>query len=93
MNVSYRNQPGEDYFESGPRIAVEIVSDSNSTAEMELKVNEYLASGTAEVWLLYPRSPRAWIYRGTRNIAEPQDHLSSPLLPGFRIGMRELLSR
>ena len=40
-------------YPKAPEICVEIVSPSNSTQEMEEKINLYLAKGAMEVWLVY----------------------------------------
>ena len=40
-------------------LAVEIVSPSNSAAEMERKVGEYLAAGSQRVWAVYTATANA----------------------------------
>jgi Uma2 family endonuclease len=42
-------------YPKAPEICVEIVSPSNSKAEMELKVELYLAKGALEVWIVSSR--------------------------------------
>ena len=50
----------DDGFVPGaPDIAVEVVSPSNTAAEMERKVSEYLAAGSQRVWVIYPATRRA----------------------------------
>jgi Uma2 family endonuclease len=39
-----------------PDLAVEVISESESAADAETKVQEYLNSGVAEVWQVYPRT-------------------------------------
>ncbi len=90
VSVSAAGQNGEDYFEGAPLIAIEIVSDSNTAAEMEAKTDVLLAHGAAEVWLIYPRTQRAWIYRASGS-AERVDSLSSTLLPGFKADLSDIL--
>lgn len=91
VSVSAPDQRGEDYFEGAPIIAIEIVSDSNTAAEMESKTEEFLANGAAEVWMIYPKSRRAWIYRSTSAAARVES-LSTPLLPEFRMELGDLLA-
>lgn len=63
VSVTHRNQPGDDYYEDAPALAVEVISERNSAAETAGKVEEYLGHGAKEVWVLYPRQQRLWIYR------------------------------
>ena len=42
-------------YPKAPEICVEIVSPSNSKAEIENKVNLYLAKGAHEVWIVYEK--------------------------------------
>jgi Uma2 family endonuclease len=91
VSVTHQGQPGEDYFEGAPAVAVEIISDSNTAAQMDVKVEEYLSHGGLEVWLLYPQTRRAWRYRQRDRGAEMcAESLSSALLPGVSINLMEL---
>ena len=47
------------FVPGAPDIAVEVVSPSNTAAEMERKVAEYLAAGSQRVWVVYPPTPTA----------------------------------
>ncbi|MGQ0618598.1 MAG: Uma2 family endonuclease [Panacagrimonas sp.] len=40
-------------YDEAPEICVEVVSKSNSRAEMGMKVDLYLAAGAIEVWLVF----------------------------------------
>lgn len=46
----------ESYWEIAPDLAVEIVSPSESAAEVREKVRDYLVAGTALVGVIYPRT-------------------------------------
>jgi Uma2 family endonuclease len=63
VSISHAGQPGRDYFEGSPRLAVEVVSESNSAEEIDGKVEDYLAHGAVEVWVIYPERRHMWIYR------------------------------
>jgi Uma2 family endonuclease len=63
VSIPYRDQPCGDYFESAPALAVEVISESNSAAQMDRKMKVYLANGGAEVWLVYPDTRCIWVYR------------------------------
>jgi Uma2 family endonuclease len=45
-------------FTTAPEICVEVVSPSSSRKEVREKIAGYLATGAAEVWIVYPQSQR-----------------------------------
>lgn len=76
-----------------PDLAIEIVSPSNSAADIQAKVREYLRAGARLVWVVYP---------DTRTVAV-QDSLESArffddggvlpggdVLPGLEIPVAEI---
>ena len=69
-----------------PDIAVEVISESETAAAAETKVQEYLAAGVQEVWQFYPRSERVWVHLSDHayNLSADQT-LQTPLLPGFSV--------
>lgn len=80
-----------ELLDFAPDLAVEVISTSETAAEMEKKVQQYLRAGVAEVWQVYPES-RVVLVRtkaGVRELHE-EDILESPVLPGFRVGISEL---
>ncbi len=64
-DVSFRLVPRSErrqrvgFLAGPPDIAVEVVSPSNTAAEMERKVREYLAAGAQRVWAVYPTTSAA----------------------------------
>lgn len=76
-----------------PDLAVEVVSPSNTLAEIQEKVLDYLDAGTALVWVVEPRGLRVTTYRSRSDIRilGPEDRLdAADVVPGFRIGITEL---
>src|SRR5262249_31520656 len=53
------------FYLGAPLSAFEIVSASETAADLDEKVTEYLANGAAEVWLIYPRKGHAWVYEAS----------------------------
>jgi Uma2 family endonuclease len=54
-----RLPPGFDFarpFPGAPDLAIEVVSPGDAAEEIDAKVQAYLAHGTAQVWVFYPRS-------------------------------------
>jgi Uma2 family endonuclease len=89
VSIPYRDQPRGDYFESAPALAVEVISESNTAAQMARKVKIYLTNGSAEVWLVYPNTRSVWIYR-EGHAEEFESVLHSSLLPGLDIDLSQL---
>jgi Uma2 family endonuclease len=76
------------YPSDGPVLAVEVVSPSNTAADMERKVAQYLAAGSQEVWLVYPDTRRVHVYlngeRGSK-VFEENEHFTSTLGCDFEV--------
>jgi Uma2 family endonuclease len=90
LSITHRDQPGEDYYQDAPLIAIEIISESEAAKDVDAKAKEYLAHGSREVWLIYPITRRAWICRpGT--VAIEEQSIRSELLPGVEIPLDQIL--
>jgi Uma2 family endonuclease len=89
VSIPYRDHPGGDYFESAPALAVEVISESNTAAQMARKVKTYLTNGGAEVWLVYPDTRCVWVYH-EGHAEEFQGVLRSSLLPGLELDLTQL---
>ena len=78
-----------------PTLAVEVLSESNTAAEMRQKCREYFESGSKLVWLVDPPTRTVAIYTGPTT--EPDQTLSETdsldagdALPGFTIPVADL---
>jgi Uma2 family endonuclease len=77
-----------------PDLAVEILSEGNTPAEMKRKVGEYFDAGVRLVWLIDPKKRAARIYTAPhRSIAirEDQSLDGGDVLPGFTVSLAGLL--
>ena len=86
----------EGVWRRPPDLAVEVVSPTNAAAEIEQKVAEYLAAGSAEVWVVYPRTRTVVVHRadGTaRRLGEDDEIDGGEVLPDFRTPVRSLFTR
>ena len=76
------------YLPFAPDLAVEVVSPSDSFADVETKARMWLDHGAQVVWVVEPDSRRVLIYepgRDRRNLSE-DDALEAPkILPGFSV--------
>jgi Uma2 family endonuclease len=57
-----RERPTEPIPDLAPALAVEILSEGNTRAEMRRKVKEYFVSGVRVVWLVDPRKRTVRVY-------------------------------
>lgn len=76
-----------------PDFAVELLSPSDSVAEIRAKCEEYIENGAALVWLIDPAQRAATIYRPGAEpieIYSAQSLDASPELPGFVLDLSEL---
>jgi Uma2 family endonuclease len=88
--------PTTGFWRLAPDLAVEVVSPSNTAAEIREKVLEYLASGSRLVWVVDPATRSVSAYRSRRDISlltEDDALEGGDVLPGFRLPIAELLER
>jgi Uma2 family endonuclease len=81
------------FVPGAPDIAVEVVSPSDTAAELEQKVAEYLAAGSLRVWVVYPSSLRVTIRRPDGSaISYSGDAVieDEELLPGFSLPLGDI---
>jgi Uma2 family endonuclease len=93
VSIAHAGQPGRDYFEGSPCLAVEVVSENNSVEEIDCKVEDYLAHGAAEVWVIYPERRHLWIYRSGGQGEVHAGSFESRLLAHQRFDLDEILRK
>ena len=84
----------DGYLEGAPAVAVEVVSDSNTPTRLNLKMEQYFAHGSEEVWIVYPKFGTVQIHYPTGNsqtVAEGE--LRSALFPGLSIPVDSFIPR
>jgi Uma2 family endonuclease len=82
----------ERRFEGAPDLAVEVISPSETAADIAHKVGQYLHAG-AVVWVVYPKDQTVNVFEPSKvaRVVERGDLLEAPgLLPGFSVPMAEL---
>ena len=88
-----RSGDPEGYFEEAPRLAVEIISPSNTAQSVDRKLARYFEYGSEEVWVFYPASRRVWLYRRNQRVAiEQRDVLESKMFPGWKLDLAEIFA-
>jgi Uma2 family endonuclease len=84
-----------------PALVAEVHSKSSRRLDLVIKRERYELSGIQEYWVLDPYRDTANVFRrrGDRFApplplaAETDDRLTTPLLPGFKLPLRELFAR
>ena len=73
------------FFVGTPELAVEVVSPSNTAQDIEVKVDQFLAAGGIEVWVVYPTMRSVRIYRpgGLAHKLSDRDTITFDLFPGW----------
>jgi Uma2 family endonuclease len=84
------------WLQASPDLAVEVVSPNDSAADLDVKIHQYLESGTKTVWVVYPQTRRVMIYgsSGVRAELSEEMALTDPdLLPGFSIPVSDIFPK
>ena len=79
-----------------PDLAVEVLSESNTDAEMKRKLGEYFQAGVRLVWIVDGKARTVNVYTGTEEfvvLAEEQTLDGGAVLPGFTLGLKELFGK
>ena len=82
VSLTHPHQSSSKYLEGAPLLAFEVVSESERPGRRDRKVKLLLQHGAGEVWLIYPKTRDAYIYKP--NLPTPIHETSaihSDLLP------------
>lgn len=64
LSVTWPDQPLEnDYLTGAPMLAVEILSPSNTAAQVERKLTLFFQEGSQEIWVIDPKRQTVTVYR------------------------------
>lgn len=84
---------GNRFVAGTPDIAVEVMSPSNTSADIERKIAEYLAAGSQRVWVAYPSSRTVAIHHpngATITYSDDDVITDEVLLPGFSLPLTDI---
>jgi Uma2 family endonuclease len=84
-------EPDEQIFNKPPFVCVEILSRDDTLESTQTKIDDYLNFGVAYVWVLNPRSRRAWIYR-KGSIEEAQDGVLRTENPTLTVSLKDIFA-
>jgi Uma2 family endonuclease len=85
----------EGYWPGAPDLAVEVISPSDTYADVQEKVFDWLEAGTRMVILVMPRKRGVTVYRSLTDMVMLTEHDTldgGEVVPGWKIPVRELFS-
>ncbi len=79
-------------------LAVEVVSEGNTPAEIRQKIREYFASGTLLVWIIYPKTRTIAVFERAsdepaRTLSENESIEGGSAIPGFELPLGKLFNK
>ena len=83
----------EKFFSGAPDLAVEVVSPSDRKKDIEEKIRDYLKTGVALVWIIYPQNKIVAVHRQNNitSILRETDELDGEnILPNFRCSLEKI---
>ena len=90
----FAKEQKEQFTEICPAFVIELRSPSDRLADIEEKMEEYMANGARLGWLLDPIKNRATVYQPgglPEHIDSPTVLKGDPVLPGFSFDFKEIL--
>ena len=84
-------KPADQVFRTPPFICIEILSPEDRMERIQQKIDDYLSFGVRYVWVISPRSRRAWTYAKT-GIHEVTDGVLRTQSPDFEIPLQDIFS-
>ncbi|MGO8816465.1 MAG: Uma2 family endonuclease [Terriglobia bacterium] len=92
---SGRMLPPHKFPEGAPDLAVEIISPSNTSREMDRRISDFFAAGSTRVWLVYPEDGEVYVHGLTGVVRRSGDEAleDSELLPGFSVKVSNLFGQ
>jgi Uma2 family endonuclease len=85
--------PPTECWEVVPDLAVEFISESNTAAKVDKKIDEFFQAGVAAVWVVFPETRKVYVYDSPTqvHVLRIGDELDGgAIVPGFRLPVTEL---
>ncbi|HWF46623.1 MAG TPA: Uma2 family endonuclease [Bryobacteraceae bacterium] len=81
--------PTGQIIQQPPFLCIEILSPSDRIAEMQDRIDDYLNFGVRYVWLIHPKTRRAFVYTAD-GVREAKDGILSTEDPEIRVSLADL---
>src|SRR5262249_37738984 len=82
-------------WQTAPDLAVEVLSESNTSAEIDRKLRELFFAGCRLAWVIDPRARSAAVYTAPDEVTRIDESGTldgGKVLPGFRLPLAELFA-
>jgi Uma2 family endonuclease len=83
------------FYPAAPDLAVEVLSPSDSAADVQEKIDEWLEAGTRQVWVINPAKKTVHVHSPGRAVAKSRvgDTLDGEdVLPGLKLPVADLFA-
>jgi Uma2 family endonuclease len=84
-------KPKEEVFRTPPFICIEILSPEDRIERIQERIDDYLKFGVPYVWVVNPRSRRAWVYTAD-SIYEAKDGILKTEKPELSVPLAEIFA-
>jgi Uma2 family endonuclease len=87
----FSNEERDKFLPVCPDFVIELRSASDSLAELQAKMREYIENGAQLGWLLDPSTRRVYVYKADGTVDQIDDAetiAGDPLMPGFVLNLR-----
>ncbi len=84
--------PDEQVFRAPPLLCIEILSKDDKADELQDKIEDYLAFGVPYVWVINPRSKRAYVYTA-EGMREARNGVLRTEDPDIAVPVEDILKR
>jgi Uma2 family endonuclease len=91
-----RQLPREPIPALAPDLAIEVLSEGNTEAEMQRKLRDYFGAGVRLVWYVDPRTLSAKAYTAEDRwveVGQTQSLSGGDVLPGFELPLQDLFAK
>ena len=89
--VVVARKPKDAIFHEPPFICIEVLSKGDSLDGIQDRIDDYLTCGVPYVWVINPRTRRAWVYERD-GIYEARDGILRTENPALEVRLMELFA-
>jgi Uma2 family endonuclease len=91
-----RRLPRDSIYAVAPDLAIEVLSEGNTRAEMSRKLRDYFTAGVRLVWYIDPKTRSAQAFTTEDHwvdVSETQSLSGGEVLPGFELSLKDLFAK
>ena len=89
--ITLGKAPASQIFHEPPFVCIEILSKDDSLERLQARIDDYVAFGVPHIWVINPRTRRAWSYTAD-GAQEARDGLLRTQNPELTVPLTELFA-